>query len=62
MAWLKSTSGFVNSDTGVAATVSFNDGAYRLRINGQQLAGAGHASEQDALDYLEQILQGYTLP
>jgi len=63
MAWFRVAGlpKFVNSDSGISADVVVNDSLYRLRVNGQQLAGAGHATEQEAVDRLEEILQAYTL-
>ncbi len=61
MSWLRTTTGFVNSETGVTANVAVNDSQYRLRINGQQLAGSGYATEQEALDALERVLLAHTL-
>lgn len=64
MPWLRlhATPAFVNSETGVVAEVVVFETLYRFRIAGKLLAGTGYAVQQDALEYLEQILQGYTIP
>jgi len=62
MAWVKTvTPGFVNTETGVYADVVVNDSLYRIRFAGKQLAVGGWATEQEALDALELMVQGYTL-